>query len=301
MAAYPGDLLLHLESFAVLLVHVRKHRPGAFERAARDLRVDRSVLRRRMQALTDWLATPLLKGRGAELRPTAAGERLNEAAKRLANSVTALRTDVTNAHERIVVACTGTVTSELLPRVLAELEGRTRPVHVTVRRAGGAACEALVRSGDVDIGVVRADEPPRDLASRHLADDRLWLLLPSGHPLATKQKLTLAKLAEVPLVLYGASSRTRSRVMQRLGPLGATIRAEVDGRASAIAYARAGIGAAFVSLLPGHTVNETKVRARDVTTLFGPSRFYVIARRERWAEAVVVDVTNRIVAAATMK
>lgn len=294
VAPYPGDLLLHLESFLLLVGHVERRGGAAFERAARDLRVDRSVLRRRVQTLGDWLDVPLLGGRGAELRLTAAGARLAERAERVLASTRQLREDVVQARDRIVVACTGTITTELLPRVLVELEKRPRPVQLSVRRAGGASCESLVRSGEVDLGVVRAIEPPRDLASRHLVDDRLWFVVPSRHPLAARSKVSLAQMAAVPLVLYGPSSRTNARVLDRLGRWGPTVRVEVEGRAAAIAYVRAGVGATFLSLLPGHAVDATRVHARDVTALFGPSRFYVIGRPDRWSDPVVTEVVDHI-------
>lgn len=97
-------------------------------------------------------------------------------------------------------------------------------------------------------------------------------------------------MAEVPLVLFGESSRTRARVMDRLGPLGATIRVEVDGRASAIEYVRCGLGATFLSLLPGHAVKDDGVAVRDVTSHFQRSRFWAACRPDRRADPAVSRV-----------
>jgi DNA-binding transcriptional LysR family regulator len=204
---------------------------------------------------------------------------------------------VNDAEERIVIACTGTVTTELLPAAVVDLEKRTRPVKLVVRRAGGKACEALVRGGEVDLGVVRADEPPRGLVSRRLSVDRLWFVVPSHHPLARMTSPTLAQMASVPLILYGEMSRTRARVMDRLD--GASIRVEVDGRSAALAYVRAGVGATFLSLLPGHVVDRSGVRAYDVTRLFDRSAFYVIATKPRWSSPIVRDVVSELARRAT--
>ena len=149
---------------------------------------------------------------------------------------------------------------------------------------------------NVDLGVVRDDAPPKGLASRHLADDRLWLVLPVSHALAKADKRpSLTAMAALPLVLFGESSRTRQRVMDRLGPRGAAIRVEIDGKAAALTYVRAGLGATFLSLLPGHAVGGPGVWACDVTPLFGASRFYVIGRRERWNDPVLSEVVRRLV------
>lgn len=294
---YPGDLLLHLESFATLLAEVRRGRPGAFEASARILGVDRSVLRRRMRTLDEWIGGPLLLGRGSGLRPSAVGVRLAERSDRLVSGAKQLHAEVVAVRERIVIGCTGTITTELLPRVLVELERRPRPVQLVIRRAGGALCESLVRGRDVDLGVVRANEPPASLAHTHLTDDRLWFVVPKAHALAKAPRLTLAQTASIPLVLYGEGSRTRARVMDRLAPHGASIRVEVEGRAAALEYVRAGIGATFLSLLPGHKPDARGVHATDVTSLFGRSRFWIIGRKDRWTDptvrAVVAQLTSR--------
>jgi DNA-binding transcriptional LysR family regulator len=294
-AAYPGDLLLHLESFLVLARHVDGGGRGAYEQSARQLGVDRSVLRRRMQTLGAWLDVPLFQGRGAMLRPTAAGLRLGERAAALLAAAKQLPGDVTLARPRVTIACTGTITTELLPRVLVDLERAPRPAQLAVRRAGGSACERLVLRRDADLGIVRRDAPPTAFASQHLADDRLWLVLPASHPMAkASARVSLAAVARIPLVLYGESSRTRARVMDRLGPHGAVIRVEVDGRSSALEYVRAGLGASFLSLLPGHSVDAPGVWAQDVTSLFAPSRFYVIGLRERWEEPTLRTIVERL-------
>jgi DNA-binding transcriptional LysR family regulator len=294
MRSYPGDLLVHLSSFSTLVAHVKRRQQGAFERTAEELGVDRSVLRRRIQVLADWLGVPILEGRGVELQPSAQGARLADHATRLLTAANELRADVLGGHDRVSIACTGTITTELLPRVLLDLEKRPRPIRLVVKRAGGQACEALVRNGDVDLGVVRADAPPHGFSSLHLSDDRLWLVVPARHPLAKRPKPTLEQMASIPLVLYGEASRTRARVMDRLGPLGAAIRVEVESRSSALAYVRAGVGATFVSLLPGQAVDRRGARFHDVTALFDRSAFYVIGTKQRWASANVTDVLREL-------
>lgn len=249
------------------------------------------VLRRRIATLGTWIGAPLVRGRGVRMLPTAAGARLEERARAILALTGALPEEVRSARERIVLACTGTITTQLVPSVLLELE-RTRPVRLEIRRAGGTACERLVRNGEIDLGVVRASAPPPGLASQHLADDRLWLVVSSRTP---PPPLSLDAIAALPLVLYGSSSRTRARVMERLGPRGASVRVEVDGRASALAYVRAGFGATLLSLLPGHVVDEKGVVAHDVTRLFPRSRFYVIGRRGAWTEPTLRDVVARLV------
>jgi DNA-binding transcriptional LysR family regulator len=299
MQRYPGDLLLHLESFLALLGRVRSGGPGAFDRAAAELHVDRSVLRRRIQMLTGWVGTDLLRGRGSSLEPTSAGLRLAGRAGRMVAAARELPAVATAGPDRIVVACTGTITTELLPRIILDLDSRPANLQLAVRRAGGALCETMVRSGEVDLGIVRGVAPAtRDLESTHLADDRLWLVARRSHELLRRRRIALADIASVPLVLYGEASRTRARVMERLAPLGASIRVEVDGKAAAMQYVRLGFGVAFISLLPRQRIPAPH-GARDVTALFGRSGFFAIARRQRWSDPTIRRIVESLVRHAT--
>ncbi|HKE17088.1 MAG TPA: LysR family transcriptional regulator [Kofleriaceae bacterium] len=299
MQSYPGDLLLHLESFLALLARVRSGGPGAFDRAAAELHVDRSVLRRRIQTLTAWVGADLLRGRGASLQLTSAGLRLAGRAERLVAAARELPAVAAAGPDRVVIACTGTVTTELLPRTLLDLERGPARLQLAVRRAGGALCESLVRGGEADLGVVRGGTAiARDLEAAHLADDRLWLVAPRSHALLARRRIGLADIASAPLVLYGEASRTRARVMERLAPLGASIRVEVDGKAAALQYVRLGFGVAFISLLPGQRIPAPHA-ARDVTALFGKSGFFAIARRPRWSDPTIRRIVDSLVRHAT--
>ncbi len=278
MRPYPGELLLHLESYCALLRHMAVRRKGVFERAAAELHVDRSVLRRRMQTLQEWVGTPLLEGRGASLAPTTSGLRLRDAATRLLRDVDGLPALAVGGPRRLRLGCTGTVTTELLPPVLTELDRRQPPLIVSVRRAGSALCRRWLDEGEIDLGVMRGGESPRGLDAVRLCEDRLWLVLPRRHPLLASRAPSPERMARERLILYASPSQTRARVLATLGAYGAEVAVEVDGKSSAIEYVRRGLGITFLSLLPRHRVTAPGVVLRDVSRAFAPSAFWLVRR-----------------------
>jgi DNA-binding transcriptional LysR family regulator len=151
---------------------------------------------------------------------------------------------------------------------------------VAVKRVGSTACARLLEAGELDLGVVRGVAPPPGFSGEHLCDDRLWLATPLRHRLLKERPLQLASIAREPLVLYGETSQTRARVLDELGPLGAQVRVEVDGKASALEYVARGLGVSFLSLLPAHHVQRAGVGLRDVTALFRRSSFWVLRSRQ---------------------
>lgn len=278
---YPGDLVEHLRAFRALAQRVADDPRGAYEAAARTVGVDPSVLRRRVQTLADYYGEPLFEGRGASLRLSAAGDSVSAGAERVFDALTELRADAGAAPRRLTFACTGTITTELLPDVIRDLEGAYPQLSVRVRRAGASAARELLESGAADLAVVRADAAPVGVDALELCGDRLWLALPRAHPLASRRRVTPQQMAGLPIVGYRARSSTRRRVMSVLGPLGAELRYEVDGRAAALRFVSLGLGAAFLSLLPGHRIDSRVVVVRDVSRHFPASRFWLCRRPRR--------------------
>jgi len=302
-ASFDGDLLAHLHGFDAIARAVKDMRPHAFERAARELHVDPSVLRRRVRALADYLGAPLLSGRASRMTLTDAGARLEVAGRRILAAATALRDDIGEARATVIVGCTGTIATELVPLVVAALEQPPHRIDVRARRMGSAACLRAVEAGDVGVGVVRAGAPPPELAAIRLCDDRLWLVVPKADALATARSVSLDDIARAPLITYGETSQTRARTMAALVPRGVRVRAEVEDGRGAVAYVRLSLGVALLSRLPGDPPRGRAIVARDVTRLFPRLSFYAVTRRDasRSALAVAAALRRHVVERQTRK
>ncbi len=281
VARFSGDLVEHARAFEVLAAELDVPSVGAFERAASKLHLDTSVLRRRMQSLAEYAGGALVSGRGRALRLTPLGARVRTLASDLVERARAMQTHE-RPLERIVVGCTEAI-GEMLPIAVAELRRRPSSARVVtvIRRLGTEECISRMLAGEVDVGVVRGavheTRFPRELEATLLGRDRLWIASRASHPLARLRTLRLRDIARTPLVLYGPGSATRRRVMSALAPVGTTsIVLEVDGRTTALAAAREGVGVAFLSLLPRCAPRASGIRLRDVTRLFPPSAFWLL-------------------------
>lgn len=273
---YPGDLLDHLRSFAVLATRIEGADGAAFHRAASELAVDVSVLRRRLATLTAHVGASLVEGRGSTLRLTKAGLRVRASAARALEATEDLGTSGRDDAGPLRVACTGTILAEVLPPVLRAMRDEHPRLGFRVRRAGGEASRALLAKGDIDFAVIRSTARPEGLESRRVGSDRLFLVAPAKSALAKAPRLTPAKVARESLVGYSAASSTMRRVLAVLGPLGASPWIEVDGKAPALSYVAAGLGVAFVSALEPQRPERAGVVARDVTSWFAPVSFWLV-------------------------
>ncbi|HEU4405279.1 MAG TPA: LysR family transcriptional regulator [Polyangiaceae bacterium] len=274
MKPYPGDLFEHLRAFHALAAEVERETAHAFERAAREVRLDPSVLRRRMRTLASWSGAPLWTGRGSGLRLTGAGRHLRGEASALLGRVEALGRGARPDPERLSVGGTGAFIAGLLPEIAESLLAAHPRLTLAVRRVGSEDCRAGLREGRLDFGVLRATTRPRDVRAERLCADRVWLALPAGHPLAGASQLRRSSIAAQPIVSFGPSSQTRARTMAALESLGANVRVEVEGKAAALECVRRGLGVGLLSLLPNRPIEAPGVVMRDVTSLFPDSWFW---------------------------
>jgi DNA-binding transcriptional LysR family regulator len=97
----------------------------------------------------------------------------------------------------------------LLPSLLS-LFGKKHP-HVRVRATVSDSMEVMaqVERGEVSLGLVgrKADNPHLDF--RYLASDRMVLIVPPGHALSRRKKVSVRQLPRHPLVLREVGSGLR--------------------------------------------------------------------------------------------
>lgn len=288
-AGYPGDLIEHLRGFATL-ANVIEGGAGtnAFVRAASQLALDPSVLRRRLQTLTDYVGSPLLSGRGSALKLTMAGGRVRSQAAQMIDLASAVGRHARDADHvgPLRVACTGTILAEVLPGILAWMRGQYEQLRFRVRREGAESSRSLVEKGEIDFAIVRgaSDRDPTTtdgrIHARKVAEDRLWLAVHVNHPLSRSKRITPAEIAKATLVGYPAPSATMKRLMSVLGPLGASPWIEVDRKAAALAYVGAGLGVGFISRVTDQAPPKHKnVVMRDVTSMFPRTSFWLISHK----------------------
>ena len=152
---------------------------------------------------------------------------------------------------RLRIGCVGSATYTLLPAFARRLREDLPDVEVAFRgeMLGPAQVEAL-RAGDLDLGLLRPPPDDAGLALTVLRRDRLVVLLPDGHPLASRARLRPADLRDVDLVVHVAGGRSAMSVVvdDLCGEAGFAprVRHEVSETSTLVTFVAAGLGAAVV-------------------------------------------------------
>lgn len=101
------------------------------------------------------------------------------------------------------VGCFHTFGPSLLPEVISRLTAGT-DLDLRLIEGDHRRMLASLRSGESDVALVYDFDLGEDIAAETLASVHPHALLPEGHPLAAKEAVTLAELADEPLVLLDA-------------------------------------------------------------------------------------------------
>ena len=226
-----------------------------FGRAAKRLGMSQPPLSEQIQVLEHALKVKLFdrSRRGATLTPVGAailpaGRKFAEQLERLELAV---EEAVAGQTGMLTIGAISTAMFDVLPGLIEQLKHAYPQLTVSVREIDSVEAVPALESGDIDLAFARLDgDLGHTIRSLPLLEDRLMVALPGDHPLASRTRISLASLANEPLVMF---SRKVSPVY--FDNLIATCRAsgfsprvlhEVRSVASQIAFVSYGQGIALV-------------------------------------------------------
>lgn len=181
----------------------------SFTRAAERLHVAQPSLSAQVRALEKGLGVELLRRTTRRVELTDAGRGLHEDGRRLLEELDRAVTRARRAHDRasaaLRVAYTASVGYQALPLILDELEAEAPEVVVSAHRAWSTRVIDAVRSGDIDLGLVREFDGAQGLVHECLRREPLAMFASHRHRLAGRDDLSVEELRGETMVVVPAS------------------------------------------------------------------------------------------------
>lgn len=184
-----------------------------FGRAADRLHMAQPPLSQAIRRLEDELGVTLLERTTRRVALTPAGEQYLERARRILADVDAAAREAGRVAAgevgRVVLGVVGSVTYALLPDLARRLREDFPDIEfeftgelLTPQQLTG------LRSGALDVALMRSPVPAEDLLVRVLGREPLVAAIPATHPLARHDRIALADLREEPIVGYPSERRS---------------------------------------------------------------------------------------------
>ncbi|MGK5740404.1 LysR family transcriptional regulator [Micromonospora sp. URMC 103] len=258
--------LRHLEYFVTVAAE------RSFTRAANRLHVVQSAVSAAIAALERELDATLFDRSAQRVSLTEAGEALLPQARATLDAAEAAREAVHDVGRElrgtVVVGCLTGVGGIDFAGLLGEFRTRHPRVGLRLRAATWNGSAGLARSlvdGEIDVAFLGVSRRPfPNLRTRMLVPVPQVLAVPAGHPLAGRETVTLAEVADETFIDCPAGYANRTTNDQAFGAAGLTrqIAMEVADVTVAAEFVRHGLGVAILpvrSVPPGPDVTALRV------------------------------------------
>jgi DNA-binding transcriptional LysR family regulator len=181
-----------------------------FRRAAERLHMAQPPLSVAVRKLEQEVGTPLFTRLARGVQLTAAGRAALRTARlcldQAENLPAAARAAAGGESGRLRVGFVGSATYSLMPRLLPAFRARYPQVELVLHESTNLDLLAMIEADRIDIGLVRyPTASASSLRFEVVERDVFCAVLPAGHPLARKRRLTLRELANEPLIDYAST------------------------------------------------------------------------------------------------
>lgn len=230
---------------------------GSFTKAAEATWRTQSALSQQIKSLEKECDCQLLERIGKRrLRLTPAGEKMLTFTRLVLGKYEELQEELAEIKKlsvgRLQIAAPFTTLFHLLPNLLQEYRRQFPHVQLTILDRPQETVLQLVKNGAVDFGFARRSIVPGDLLARPWQQLRTVLMAPRDHPLAGAGRVSLAAIAQYPLIVPPADLTFSGRRLleEQFARQGLTYRVAMESANVELShrYVELGLGLAFATL-----------------------------------------------------
>jgi DNA-binding transcriptional LysR family regulator len=264
---------------------------GSFSRAAEALFLTQPTVSEHVRSLEDELGVQLLDRLGRGATPTRAGQVLLGYARRMVALAREAQQAVDELQGRIsgeLAVGGSTIPGEyVLPGLIGAFKAKYPDISISLLIGDSRQVSGWVDEGRVEVAVVGARPSARALESRELMPDELVVVVPAGHPWATRRAIGIADLRGEPLVMRERGSGSREAMERALADAGLDLSGfRVVGEMGSTQAVKQAVRARLGIALMSQRAVEDECRAGlltcvKVTDLKFARAFYLVTHRDR--------------------
>lgn len=199
-AYYKNNRLKQMRAFCQVV------RSGSITVASQKLFLSQPSVTLQIQALERELKTILFERRGPTMRLTPDGEALYALAEPLVQGVDGLHANFEAQHGRLEsgelnIGAGESTILYILPEVVSRFTKAYPGIHLRLHNVTGRDGLKMLKSDEIDFAVGSMLDVPDDITYQPLVTFDPVLIVPIGHPLAKKKKVTLEDVSQYGLIL----------------------------------------------------------------------------------------------------
>lgn len=197
------------------LVAVAKHR--SFHGAAEELGLTQPAVSIAIRKLETEVGAELFDRYRRDVRMTEAGRILHEYAQTILNLRTEAGTALDDLRQlrrgKVTIGANESTSLYLLPGVILAFRQQHPEIKLEIYGSSSENLPVEVKERNLDFGIVAFDPMDRDLQWFPILDDELVLIVPPGHRLARRRKVTVEDLGTETFVAHNVKTPSRDYVV----------------------------------------------------------------------------------------
>lgn len=224
----------------------------SFRKAAELLHRSQSAVSTQIRLLEEQIGVSLFHRTTRRVQLTAEGVQLLGHAQRavasLEQGLREIREAANIQQGHISIGCVPSIAATVLPGVLAEFQRKRGGIRLELRELASEQLLQAVARQEISFGIGPEVEDTSDFDFALIGVEPIYALLPQAYWKPDLTSITLANLAELPVVLASSSAALRNRLNRELALRGLEITNsfEVIQVQTMLAFAQAGLGVAIL-------------------------------------------------------
>lgn len=190
----------------------------SFTKAAETLHMTQPAVTFQVRQLEEYFDTRLFDRTHNRISLTEAGQVVYEYADRIFDLYSQMENavkDMTgNISGTLVIGASTTIAEYMLPALLGDFKQQYPEVSIHLKVSNSDGIVHMVENNDIDLGVVESAVANKNLVVENCRRDELVVIVPPGHPLADRESIPAAEIAEHPFICREEGSGTREVVTE---------------------------------------------------------------------------------------
>lgn len=184
-----------------------------FSKAAKALNLTQPAISFQIQTLEQYYQTMLFDRVNRHVKLTEAGELLLEYALSMNDLQSQLERKMQQltGHVKgtLMIGASRTVGEYVMPYIICAFKNEYTDVDITLEIYNTKHVEELVLSNHLDVGLVESQVKHDELMFQSILEDELVIVVPTTHPWAEREEVTLEELAGEPFIIREPGSGSR--------------------------------------------------------------------------------------------
>lgn len=273
----------------------------SFTKAAEELHMTQPAVTFQVRQLEEQYNTRLFDRTHNRISLTEAGRKVYESAihifelyAEMDNAVRELTGDVGGV---LILGASSTIAEYMLPVLLGDFKKKYPEVSIRLKVSNSDGIVNQVENNTIDLGVVEAPVNNKNLVVEQCRTDELVLIVPPGHELATRDKVSPKELIDYPFICREEGSGTRGVMLESMSADGGSagdlnIVMELGSLEAIKGAVEAGMG---ISVLSSATVvKELKLGSLMAIKLDPPARrpFSFVHQKQKFRVRAMDELLN---------